>query len=517
MRVWALASCGGLLALAACSGEQSNSPGQGVAPPDGDLDAEVNAQARPAIAATNPVARPEIRPRPVLPSARRAALPATSARGARVAGQPVPQAADLRQRIDRLRAQRGAPPVPSRLVTTPLPTPSPTGGVVPVAIAQNPPQRLAEAEPTPLDLSPVQGNVAAAGVAAQPTIPGSGFTPATESAPEAATPDSGATDLGPVAAASAARNYPIAPLRHQGYSSRAQQPVPALTVASPTADRLATAPLRLHGATAAATPETAPETLATAPAAQAAPAAPEPSATAAPAATPAPENAEAALSEPNPGLAHQSGGTVALRPSPLTQPGSPVAGAHQRQGNPLGTVSAEARPQSAQGVPQPEVRSLPRQSTTQGAAEAPAAPAAAVPETVPAAAPEAVELRSQLAPPSSPLAAALGMPAPAAAALGHQRLTSQPGLIPELSASPTPQFKGVPQAYCLSASGLVPVSALELQAAAAPLPKFSRPPAPAEPVIAELSLPHDAAVAGRCGEGGELILNPEASPAPGIE
>ncbi|PZV00629.1 MAG: hypothetical protein DCF32_17285, partial [Leptolyngbya sp.] len=108
MRVWALASCSGLLALAACSAEQSSSPNPSADPLAGEDAAEINAQPGLIATASSPMARPEVRPGQLIQGGyrlNRAVKPTTTT--ARSNGQPIPQAAALRDRLERLRSQQG--------------------------------------------------------------------------------------------------------------------------------------------------------------------------------------------------------------------------------------------------------------------------------------------------------------------------------------------------------------------------------------------------------------------------
>ena len=173
MRVWALASCSGLLALAACSAEQSSPPDLGTAPPDGDDAAEVNAQAGLRATASSPMARPELRPRQgVLDRARfiprsPQASPLASRSGSNE--RSLPQADQLRERLQRLRTQHGSrlssntpiatAPLPAALTTTP---PSP----VPQAAVEPSPETLPNTSVKVLSGSPSEG-----AVTALPTIP----------------------------------------------------------------------------------------------------------------------------------------------------------------------------------------------------------------------------------------------------------------------------------------------------------------------------------------------------------
>lgn len=241
MRVWALASCSGLLALAACSAEQSSPPDLGTAPPDGDDAAEVNAQSGLRVTSSSPMARPELRPRQG--GLDRARFSPRSPQASPVAsrssntGQTLPQAEQLRERLQRLRAQHGSrlssntsiatAPLPATLTSTP---PRP----VPQTAAEQPSEIRSEALPAP------PSNV---GVIALPTPPRPNVA-----APELGLPPTASTaiELGPVASVNPADSYSLALGRHQGYSTRSQLPAPTITPVVTESSEGLTA--RLHGA-----------------------------------------------------------------------------------------------------------------------------------------------------------------------------------------------------------------------------------------------------------------------------
>ncbi|MGB5975224.1 MAG: hypothetical protein WBG38_18000, partial [Nodosilinea sp.] len=159
------------------------------------------------------------------------------------AGQIRPQTEQLRERLQRLRAQRE-----TRLASnTPLTT-------APIA---------AVAAPVPSD--PVRQAVVEPVAQAQPILVGETFLPpppalpplpevrtaSTPLRPNVAAPELGlraaassAIDRGPVASSGQVRGYPTVPSPHQGYSTRARQLVPAITTAN---ESLEVSTARLHG------------------------------------------------------------------------------------------------------------------------------------------------------------------------------------------------------------------------------------------------------------------------------
>jgi hypothetical protein len=123
MRVWALASCSGLLALTACSAEQSSAPYPSAVPLDGEDTAEIEPQPGLIATTSSPMARPEVRPRQMIRGGYRlnpavGRVPTTAGSG----GQPIPQAAALRNRLQRLQRQQSTRLSPSTpLVNAPQP------------------------------------------------------------------------------------------------------------------------------------------------------------------------------------------------------------------------------------------------------------------------------------------------------------------------------------------------------------------------------------------------------------
>ncbi|MFQ4137061.1 hypothetical protein PGN35_012150 [Nodosilinea sp. PGN35] len=515
MRVWALASCSGLLALAACSAEQSSSPNPSAVPLDGE-DAAVETQRGLIAVASSPMARPEVRPRPTIGGYRLSAAAghpaATTARG-----KALPQAAELRQRLERLRSQQGRLSSATPLVTAPQPA-----TLARPTLSQSRPASPA-AEPGSPAFNPVRGsNLSTQGIAPLPTP----FRPtpidSEATIPEATIPTaSAAADLGEVTAARVAQTYPIAPLRHQGYSTRAQQPAPVLSVARSGAE-FPTA--RLHGGVL-----TTQQTDAVSPAGAIAASVAIVDGSASPGFTPgsvreaatntsAPDLALGSESPgPEPGLgrselelqpaspaaapltvdSHQSSGPVALAPTASLN-GEISREAHQSQGVSTGATSAPVSQStglwaSGPAAAGPEVtppESLPLNPPPRLRPEL--SEVVTVPEV--AAEMDDSTAREQILVPSAAqiVAPASALPDPdgqtAAAALGeaaappelhHQSQSSADGvrLIPTASQPP----KGLALGYCLSPSGQIvptaleaaPETAPETPGAAAPLPKFS--------------------------------------------
>ncbi|MBD1872641.1 hypothetical protein H6F75_04035 [Nodosilinea sp. FACHB-131] len=496
MRVWALASCSGLLALAACSAEQSSSPNPSTAPPDGDA-AEIKAQPGLTATASSPMARPEVRPRQVIQGSYRL-NPAVGAASttARNNGD-IPQAAALRDRLQRLRGQQGA-----RLSSsTPLAT-----APQPAALARpNLSQPTAAAENPAFNVT--QGN----------TFNTQGITPLpapsrpTPIAPEANpspvnTPSFSSAALAPAQSASVARTYPIAPLGHQGYSARPQQQAPVLTVAQAEAET-SSATTRLHGGTVASRPADPIPGATTTPQVavrqNAVPSEPSSPPNAAAISNPAPVNAlrTASPAQTAQSVAHQSSGNVALTPTPgpvsqtgtadhqsqvasaAVNPGpagqSPVLWESVRSGAATGTAvpsgalpeslplnAAPPQPQLVSPQPTPsaaEVSSTPRVTLAEEAAIAPsqADPADILPN--PTAQLEATALRDGAAP------------------VLHHQSQVDPETVHLIPTANTPA-KGLPIAYCLSPSGQFLPTAAEAQGSLASLPKFS-PSSPNDPSL----------------------------------
>jgi hypothetical protein len=412
MRVWALASCSGLLALAACSAEQSTVPTPGDLPQDSDKGTQLEAETEGTPTTLSPTAAPELSPRPGLPSSVR--QPASSPLSPAVAGRTSAQSTELRARLQRLRAQHSdrlsagqvAPPSlrSSPLVRAPL---------VSSPLAAQPPAFLASATPAPTPAAqpaglPEKTGVPETGPAAETAGPAGARTGVAEpggatavSAPSqlAAVPGPGAvglapgtaTDLGPLAAARPDQRYPIAPRRHQGYSTR-QSPAALVLMPQPeVAVALAAAP-RLHGESpdgpvAAVLTPPAPAAPAPAPQAGPAPLRPPSEASATPdvsAPLPSPGQHQGDDSAPSLEVGSRSlgrspalAGAVVQRPTAIPQPESlplnPTAPSLQ-QGQPLpseprveGTGRAtsaaiagpEATPEGHRSAAAPEILPLP--------------------------------------------------------------------------------------------------------------------------------------------------------------
>ncbi|MBD2230905.1 hypothetical protein [Phormidium tenue] len=503
MRVWALASCSGLLALAACSAEQSSSPNPSTAPPDGDA-AEINTQPGLIATASSPMARPEVRPRQVIQSGYR--LNPTVGRAsttARSDGQTIPQATVLRDRLQRLRSQQGARLSPSTSVTA---APQPAALVRP-----NLSQPKTEIPENPA-FNVTQGNTfSTQGIAPLPT-PSRPTPIIPEANPSAVnTPGFSSAALNPAQSASAARTYPIAPLGHQGYSTRPQQQAPVLTIAQAEAETASSA--RLHGGTLTAQqadpalggtpiPQVAvrPETLS-------GPSSPT-SAAAISNSAPVSDLRAASPTPAAQSTAHQSSGSVALTPTPSSVSQTSAAD-HQSQ---AGSAVVNPDPVGQAPVLWESVRSV--------AATGEAIPSGALPESLPL---NAATPRPNLVPPQlAPSAANVGS-APRVTLAEEAAIAPSPveltGMLPNPDAQPetaalrddaapvlhhqsqigsetvhliptadTPA-KGLPMAYCLSPSGQLLPTALEAQGSLASLPKFSSssPNAPSLELGANLS------------------------------
>ncbi|MGG6237304.1 hypothetical protein ACQ4N7_01590 [Nodosilinea sp. AN01ver1] len=461
MRVWALASCSGLLALAACSAEQSSPPDLGTTPPDGDDTAEVKAQPGLRATSSSPVARPELRAR--LDGLNRArfsprstqASPLASRSGG--AGQTVPQAEQLRARLQRLRTQNRAmlssntpiatAPLPAALTATP---PRP----VPQAAVEPPSETILEARSAALPAPP-----SAAEATALPTLPQPNGARPNVAAPELGLSSTASTAiaLGPVASARPTDSYSIALARHQGYSARSQQPAPVITTASTQLSAGLTA--RLHGATPSSPADDAtvvvaaqPSSPAELPAASApAPALAEaaipetaPLATAGTEVSSAPESADA-----NSSTTHQSSATLALTLTPQSA-AAPASLTHHSLGRAARPTTATA-PQSWSATTAPP-ESLPLNQGTPRLSPLRSAAALTVPE---AALPEAAEAQpsaTQTSETGTSEARILEPQIPSPAFSSHQG-QSQPESL-SLSPQPPATTKDLPAAYCLRASGL---------------------------------------------------------------
>lgn len=505
MRVWALASCSGLLALAACSADQSSSPNPSAAPLDGEDTADIQAQPGLTATASSPMARPEVRPRPVIQGGYRLS-PASGkpvATAATSGGKALPQAAELRQRLERLRSQQNARLSPS----TPLVTAPQSAARVRPA-----PSRPA-VEPAIPAFNPVQSsNFSTQGITPLPTP----FRP-TPVDPEANRPTaSTAAALGEVTTASVARTYPIAPLRHQGYSARAQRPAPVLSVARTAAGTLTAT--RLHGGTLTAQQaEVLPPNGAIATQVAIVEGSTSPEGTSAAARAIATDAATAELAvgpevlwpEPEASApapltvsSHQSSGTVALTPAAVSLNGLETSSeAHQSQGVSVGAetvgpspvLGASAPEETAIHVaPRPEIappESLPLTPPSPQANLVRPQPATSVAEpdrslargnlSEASATPERILVSSRF-----PNAARSAAPAPALSSSGaapgeasavpgvHQQSPIAPAavqLIPTVSSPP----KGLAIAYCLSPSGQLVPTAHVADGSSASLPKFS--------------------------------------------
>ncbi len=247
IRVWALASCGGLLALTACSNDRSGTPQVDSPSPLEDDLAQIDAQPEPVASLPRPVVRPEtLNSRPLFPRTDRPPSATT------VAGrQSVSSSAEqLRARVQQIRAQRAKVLPASGTPTFSNRSPRPVTTLSPSAVgAQNPlpgsgrsastTEARSGTELTRNVLPTSQQLVTALPTPAQPTLaPGVPATsainpanPSTASQPAANPTPSSAAVTSPAPTA-LTRNAPITPSRHQSYSVRAGQGVALTPLAS---------------------------------------------------------------------------------------------------------------------------------------------------------------------------------------------------------------------------------------------------------------------------------------------
>jgi hypothetical protein len=474
MRVWALASCGGLLALAAFSAEQSNSPAPGAATADGDDTPQVDAPSKSASPGT--VVRSGVQPRTGLTATSRPqlSLVQSAARGGDPTRPSSPQANQLRERLQQLQQRRSASLPSSRaLVTAPAPSaltaPTPSrpqfqtspgsSGVQPETVAIPRPSPV----PTPGLSKPARsGQAAPLTATARPPL----------AAPEVLDGPAGTTsDLAAVAAATGAQGLPLAPVRHQGHSARAHlQPV-VLDSPAPL-----TATARLHDDASALSLEQAEIAIA--------PTQPEVD-------TPAEHQASNAELGPNqaaaaaaqtvspPQTTHQSSGTPILTLSRSGDADAVVqaAGSHQEQESTL--ASSTAAPELVTAPPTALSASSVNRSASDRAT--PTAGAITQPESLPLATPapqlsprrssSAVGIESSaetaaIAPAHTgtvpaPVDIALSTESPTAAHRG-QVSSAAVRLTPPVTSAP----KGLPDSHCLAvgeipvAPGIIPADSL---------------------------------------------------------
>ncbi len=267
MRIWALASCSGLLALAACSADQPHSPQVDEPSPPEATSASSQTPTNPGTPTARGVTSPETNP----PRLRQSAA-ASSTRGAALTArgrglsprvkpqtltptgsQPSLSAQALRARVQQIRAQRAKA------------TPISLGSFSPAPVSQGPiapaePQARASGEDRAnpvanpraeasqtqtLNRGILQARVTPVPLPARPSPaspaqPLESQEPAVRSllpSPEAsvATPSS-ATALAPTESATLARNFPIRTSSHQGYSARGGT-APSLTPPAPLVSR----------------------------------------------------------------------------------------------------------------------------------------------------------------------------------------------------------------------------------------------------------------------------------------
>ncbi len=486
MRVWALASCGGLLALAACSADQSNTTNPNSPPPDGN--ALTQGKTSPASATPRPLARPEMPPQQTLSARPRLNPAAVSGEADRTPAQP--QSDQLRARLQRLRAQQGArlasntpvaaAPIPT-VIASPIPQPeAPT--LRPVASNPGASRDPGARGDSRLTIVP-QPNRAEQSLLAVALPPQPSPQPPVI---EADVEPSGTTaDLQPVVAATVANNYPIAPLRHQGHSVRqsarqsvrsAPQVLVPLSASQPVA-----AGARLHGSTAPA--------LAAQPRGSSTASVSEAEATVVPDSTPAAADLRARASDAAIPREHVASQPRAGSPVTLTHPGdfpstSPAEGAHQQESTaPL--RSAERLPLQASLAPRPDSRTtgdqglgaitLPESLPLNSAAPrlspqrpqlSPAQPTVSLPTATSSAASRSVVTNATDRATTEPTAAPFAVPSG-----GHLSPTDQDGfhLVPSVSQSP----KGLPLTHCPPASAHTPTADRLGDGAIAPQPSFS--------------------------------------------
>ncbi|NJL47373.1 MAG: hypothetical protein HC929_07645, partial [Leptolyngbyaceae cyanobacterium SM2_5_2] len=241
MRVWALASCGGLLALTACSNERSGPPQVDSPSPLDDDSAQIDAQAERVASLPRPAVRPEtLNPRPLFPSATRSPNPARFPSATTVAGrQSVSSSAEqLRVRVQQIRAQRarvlpasGGPTLSNR-------SPKPVTTLSPFAVgAQNPlpggsnstPTRAGSGTELNRNVLPTSQQV----VMALPTLAQPTLAPGAVNSPNSVNPSAiNESAANPINASPAAtspvataltRNNSITSFPHQSFSARSGQ------------------------------------------------------------------------------------------------------------------------------------------------------------------------------------------------------------------------------------------------------------------------------------------------------
>ncbi len=131
MRVWALASCGSLLALTACSAEKSNPEVPQGDSTEGDSSVVLNTGSRPGISLSPSSPRPEAQSKRPLLAARDALKQSASGASRSSASRPSSAAALpkrqhsqlLKARLNQIRAQRANIPNLSRASVVPVPPP----------------------------------------------------------------------------------------------------------------------------------------------------------------------------------------------------------------------------------------------------------------------------------------------------------------------------------------------------------------------------------------------------------
>lgn len=513
MRVWALASCGGLLALTACSAEQSTAPNsEGLI--DGDEAAQVKAQPEPMATPFSPAARPEVSPRQILGGRRPLVRSARQVKGAEVSTEEriLSQSAHLRARLQRLQAQRGSRLAPNtQAVAIPLPAPLPAGTSQPQLSTSQ--VNISTKQPAPSAASnAAPPGASASSVRALPLQP----LPSRPSRAAEDAPGGAATDLGQLAAANGQRS-PIVPLRHQGYSTRFQQQVPVLTVPPTNLARgetaaIATIAPRLHGED--------PSLLQAQPGVVAASPQPagRPQSTTASRASQLVDASRA--SQPVDGGAHQTGNATAVTVVPTAAPTGRASRSHHRQvtaprqESPLGISPALSRPLARTGTAIAPPASLPLNPPAPGLRLPRAAESA--PSGLPQSQPAPSPALSRVADPATVQPATDG-----ASLAGEQPADpAAPSVQPLDQLQSQPEFSGAsssisPQdrlAACLLTNAMAPTP--EIDAAVAP--QFSRAGVADTTLAPKADLGKDAFIPDHCA-GGELpAANLDPAPNPGL-
>jgi len=265
MRIWTLASCSSLVALTACSGNQSTDNGWSFTPPD----LETTSFDDPLIETATASEKPDISPSVTAPESN----PATPRSGSAIADQPQlgrnapTQSPGRRSRavmLAPLAAAASSPPAssapssPTPSETAPAPTPTPAPAAT-TPRPQSQPTGATIASPQSTPTAPLTSSSATSTTAASPPA-----SPSTASSSPSSSPDSEATR--PAANSPLTATAPEAPIRPSrshlwrdgDVPSRdplaASAPEPAAEIESPLAEAPhETAPLRRERPTLAMT------------------------------------------------------------------------------------------------------------------------------------------------------------------------------------------------------------------------------------------------------------------------